>query len=349
MQKKLELNYMNAIACLAVILIHVFSLGISSLAPASWQAFVIYIPWKLAGFVVPMFLYTGAVKMAKQFENKPITLSAYFHYILQRIRKIYLPYVLWVMIYYGCFLVIHYVRGEAGEFLSYLALGNLSSPFYYILIIMQFYLLMPLWVWLVKHCPAFLGIAGSLLITVCMQQFTYLLSLAGIQFLYADRIFPTYLFFWVLGLYVGKYYDAWAAAFARRHWQIPCFLLILACVLVSYLQYASGVYLFNTNDIKLGTDFLSIALVHAIALWMVQAKPAVQHVFQKIYESSFFVYLSHCLFLTLGTVCFQRLGIYALSLLLPLRAAVCYTLPFAAYRIYKRIFSHFPKISNILG
>ena len=98
MSKKRELNDMNAIACLLVILIHVLSIGISSVTPSSWQAAVIYFPWRLAAFVVPMFLYTGAVKMALHFMDRELTLGGYLRYMLQRIQKIYLPYVLWVVI-----------------------------------------------------------------------------------------------------------------------------------------------------------------------------------------------------------------------------------------------------------
>ena len=74
--KKRELNDMNAIACLLVILIHVLSLGISSVTPTSWQAAVIYFPWRLAAFVVPMFLYTGAVKMALTRRSPSADISA---------------------------------------------------------------------------------------------------------------------------------------------------------------------------------------------------------------------------------------------------------------------------------
>ena len=134
MARRPELSYMNALACLAVILIHVLSLGITNLTPGTWQSTAVYLPWRLAAFVVPMFLYTGAVKMSMQFSDAPLTVRDYLRYCLRRIRKIYLPYVLWVVIYYLAFLVIHYVRGDLGEFLSYLLIGNLSSPFYYIVI-----------------------------------------------------------------------------------------------------------------------------------------------------------------------------------------------------------------------
>ena len=82
--KKRELNDMNAIACLLVILIHVLSIGISSVTPTSWQGAVIYFPWRLAAFVVPMFLYTGAIKMALHFMDTEVTFGGYLRYMLQR-------------------------------------------------------------------------------------------------------------------------------------------------------------------------------------------------------------------------------------------------------------------------
>ena len=232
MARRRELDYMNGAACLLVILIHVLSLGISSADPRSWQAAVIYLPWRLASFVVPMFLYTGAVKLVLKFGDTPITPGLWLRYFGQRLRKIYLPYVLWVVIYYACFLPIHYVLGTPEEFFSYLLLGTLSAPFYYIIIVMQFYFLMPLWMWVVRRLPAYLSLGLSLLVMFVMQQFSYLLSLGGVDFPYADRIFPTYLLYWVAGLYVGRHYDRAVRTLDRPAGQGLCLAGAVLCALV---------------------------------------------------------------------------------------------------------------------
>ena len=62
-----ELNLFNAVACLLVVLIHVLSVGITELQRDTLQAAVVFFPWKLAAYVVPGFLFTGAVKMAMGF------------------------------------------------------------------------------------------------------------------------------------------------------------------------------------------------------------------------------------------------------------------------------------------
>ena len=337
MKPKQELNYMNAFACLFVILIHVLSLGITSADPSSWQAAVIYFPWRLSAFVVPMFLYTGAVKTALQFMDAQITLKSYLQYLLRRIKKIYIPYVIWVVLYYVCFILIGYVRGNPREFLHCLLIGDLSAHFYYIIIIMQFYFLMPLWIWMLRHAPVYLAVGISLLITFCMQQFDYVLSLFHVSFPYADRIFPTYLIFWTAGLYVGKYYERVASALSGRPAQLACGAVIFICACPAYLSYSGRSLGLNLNDIKMVSDLLSIILIHSVCLRLTHAPDMVRQALQKGYESSFFVYLSHCLFLTLGTAAFQRVGVSSLSWLLAARFCICATLPFLCYAIYNKI------------
>lgn len=336
MERKKELNYMNAVACLCVILIHVLSIGISQADRSSWQAAAIYLPWRLAAYVVPMFLYTGAVKMACQVQKKTVTVQSWFRYCCQRIRKIYLPYVLWVVIYYLVFMYIHYVKGEWKEFFSSLWLGNLASPFYYVIIVMQFYFLMPLWVWMLRHIPAYLGITVSLLITLCMQKVPNLLSLIDVEFAYTDRIFPTYLIFWVVGLYVGQCYDRVRETLDRGEGRALSVAAILFCVLFAYLQYSKSLFLFNLDELKLISDLLSIALLHGVCLHLAKSDSKLVGCLSWIYQSSFFVYLSHCLFLTVATSFFQSIGVTRLFPLLILRAMVCYTIPFLAYWLYSR-------------
>ena len=156
--RRTELDYINAAACLCVILIHVLSYGIGGYGPQSWQAAVIYFPWRLAGFVVPAFSFTGAVKMALFFGDRKITAGVYLHYIWERILHIYFPYVIWAAVYYLYLYSAGYMQGSFSELTAGIFRGSLSGQFYYIVIVMQFYLLMPLWIRLVRRVP-FFGVA----------------------------------------------------------------------------------------------------------------------------------------------------------------------------------------------
>ena len=328
MKRKPELDYMNAIACLLVILIHVLSVGIVEAEPDSWQAAVIYFPWRFAAFVVPMFLYTAAVKLARQYGGADLSLRLYLRYVLRRLQKIYVPYVLWVLVYYAYYIHRGYVAGNLRELLSYIRIGNLSSSFYFVIIIMQFYLTMPLWVWMLRHVPAWVGIGVGLFVTLCMFQAAAFASHFGVTVQYTDRCFLTYSVFWIAGLYVGKYYDRFVPALRERWTWLLSGAAVAAYCVFFYLQYANGITLSGTSGIKTAADLLSILLLHAVGLRLAERPGPANKVLDSVYRYSFSVYLCHCLFLTALEAHLPRLGITRLSAVLSIRALVCYTLPF---------------------
>ena len=328
MERKPELDYMNAIACLLVILIHVLSVGIVEAEPDSWQAAVIYFPWRFAAFVVPMFLYTAAVKLARQYGGADLSPRLYLRYVLRRLQKIYVPYVLWVLVYYAYYIHRGYVAGNLRELLSYIRIGNLSSPFYFVIIIMQFYLTMPLWVWMLRRVPAWVGIGVGLFVTLCMFQAAAFASHFGVTVQYTDRCCLTYSVFWIAGLYVGKYYDRFVPALRERWTWLLSGVAVAAYCVFFYLQYANGITLSGTSGIKTAADLLSILLLHAIGLRLTERPGPVNKVLDSVYRYSFSVYLCHCLFLTALEAHLPRLGITRLSAVLSIRALVCYTLPF---------------------
>ena len=331
-----ELAYFNAIACLLVILIHVLSLGISTVEPASWQAAAIYFPWRLAAFVVPAFLFSGGIKMALAFGER-LDARAYGRYLWGRVRKIYLPYLLWNLIYYLAFLRIGYVKGSLSELLHYILVGNLTSPFYYIIIAMQFYALQPLWFWLVKKVPWHVASLCAVLVTLLSLQSNGILSQFGLTFGFTDRIFSSYLIFWVLGLYAGRDYEHVRKSVERGAGMALSLAAVLGFTVLAYVQYARRSYFFDLTSSKLFTDCLSILILLWVSARIAQSRGWWKGALKYIHSASFFVYLSHCLFLTLGTSYLQGYGVSKLSVLLVCRFVICYTLPFLTYEAWRRI------------
>lgn len=331
-----ELTYFNAICCLLVILIHVLSLGISTITRSSWQGAFLYLPWRMAAFTVPAFLFSGAAKVGAQLRT-PERIPPYGRYISSRFQKIYLPFLLCNVVYYLVFMYINYVAGTFPDFFQYLITGTLSSPFYYVLIAMQFYLLFPLWRAMIAKIPFHCAFPSAVLITFFSTKSAPLFGALGVNFPYTDRIFTSYLAFWVLGLYVGFHYDS-----IRRHLTLRSSHLLLMAIpyvlylLMSFLQYAGIFSPLDLDYCKLFTDCISIYVLLCLCRLLTCAPRGIRNLLDYIHSASFFVYLYHCLFLTVGTVFFQRLGIYRLSLLLLLRAAVCYTAPFILYFLWSK-------------
>ncbi len=332
-----ELSYFNAIACLLVILIHVASFGITHAIPGSLSAALIYFPWRLAAFVVPAFLFSSAVKMALRYDPDA-TLRSHGAYFFARVRAIFLPYVGWNIVYYAFFSLLHYVQPSVPDFFRQLITGTLSAPFYYVIIAMQFYLLRPVWFWILTHLRWYIVLPGAVLINFLSLQLNALLAPCGVQFAYADRIFTSYLVFWVVGLYAGRNWTALTRQLASAGKSIAMGgILVLAISAVPYLNYAYGIWLFDPTHHKIFTDLLSIAILLWCCLKLQSSARWMQKSLSFIAAASFSTYLSHCLFLNLAEQLLANLGATNLWGILFVRALFCYSAPFLLYALSRRL------------
>lgn len=330
-QRLEELSFLNAIACLLVVFIHVSSYGITNSTPDSLQAALLYFPWRLSAFVVPAFLFSSSLKISLRFEES-ITPRSYMKYIAGRFKAVYLPYVVWSLVYLVAFVLIGYVAFSPARFVKDLFWGAIASPFYYIVIAMQFYLLQPLWNQIVRHVPWHTAIPISVLITFSASKLNAILSLWDLEFPYVDRIFPTYLIFWILGLYAGRNYEKIRDRVESSTCSIvSASIIVIVFSFVPYLQYSRGIWLFDMTYFKVFTDILSITILLWSCLKLKTATPCIKKALFYISSASFSVYLSHCLFLTLATHFMLINGIQKISVLLIIRFLVCYSLPFALY------------------
>ena len=337
-----ELNYFNAIACIGVILVHILSIGITNLDRTSIELFIVYIPWKISTYVVPAFLFSGAVKMAFSFEGEG---EGYFKYILKRIVKIYLPYCFWVVVYYLYFLAIGWVEKGFEPLFKYILIGDLSAQFYYVVIVMQFYFLQPLWKFIVNKIPFYVAIPTSALITVFMYRFENLLSYFGIAFEHRSRLFLSYLIFWVIGLYVGKHYEKIKESILKNKISVIFAIVpVLLTVTLSWWQHSKMAYIFDGDFLKLFTDILTILVLFAISL-LIEVKDfkILKKPLTFIHKASFSVFLSHCLVLQIVTNGLKGIGITDTAVLILARAVACYTLPFILWFIYYKIKKIFAK------
>lgn len=329
----IELDYMNAIGCLAVIAIHVLSYSVTYSDSSTLAAMLMFLPWKLASFAVPMFVFTGAVKLSLQVQQKPVTLHSYGRYLWSRAGKIYLPYLLWVVVYQLVFVAIGYTTSTIDQLGQHLLWGTISSHFYYIVFLMQFYLLLPLWQWMLKHISPFVAVCTSLVLMQMMWSLSNFLNLWGMSFAYSDRIFLSYGLYWVIGLYVGQYYQQ-VVDYLKEGTRglVPSLGIIAVYLFFGYLQYGKQLWLFDMTLVKMVFDITCIMLLLRLFLWLQDTGlNRVKALLSGIAQASFGVYLSHCLFLTVVTYYLQINGITRISTILVVRGLVCYSVPFLLY------------------
>lgn len=225
--RKSEISLMNTVFCLLVIFIHICSEPVTKLASGSVAHILVFSAWKLSSFVVQGFILLAGLKQFLSQKSQP-----YAGYIRSRLQKIVLPYILAVFVYYLYFIYRKYFGFSLRDLFGYILSGEISAQFYFVIAIVQFYLLKPLWELLVKKVPMALGIFLSLLVTVCG-----ILFMGRVFGRYNDRAFTTYLIYWVIGCYIGAGYDRFIQ-FVKNH----RLALVFAYLIVAVFEVVCAYY-----------------------------------------------------------------------------------------------------------
>ncbi len=323
--KKWEISFMNVVLCLLVMWIHIASVAVTGFAKEDLSFAMVYFPWRLSAFVVQGFLFLSALKFFRKIEKKPFS---YRNFLWSRCKKIVLPYALVVLISYLGLIYLQYYTFDLRFFIKSLLLGTMIAPFYFITILVQFYVLMPVWRWMVDHIDFWIAAIASVLL---MRLFhaglpsMIALILPNTSFVYNDRVFTSYLAYWVLGCYAGKQYEVFTQS-VRNHQKILFFGFVLFALADGLLSYGNTRGLFVASfleDVHTIYVFAAIAALFALALRM--GERIMQFaVFQGIDGWSFYLYLLHGIFLYYVQDCVVGARGLSIGMGLLCRTVLCY-------------------------
>ncbi len=236
------LDYIRAISMLGVIGIHTGAYSLSYPA-ANPHLFALY--EIVSRFSVPIFFFVSAFGL---FLSQPLTKQ--FHYqtfMYRRFRAVFLPYVAWSILY-----MLHYtwLSGDTTIWhhpliFKYFLFGLASYQLYFLVILIWFYVCMPLWRYLtgliVKNLTV--GLLSLLLGQIVFNYYSsYILSAnydnhylnLAIQHRMSYFVFH-YLFIFLLGAVCAERYSQFLAYLKQKSRHIStCFLLTLAGMLLHY-------------------------------------------------------------------------------------------------------------------
>ena len=277
--------------CLFVIFIHISAEGVTYGNRIGLFSGILFFLNKSLSFVVPAFIFASALKLTLKY--KDIRISP--NYFVGRISKIYLPYLLWVAAYYVYFIVLHYLEYNLQDLVQYILTGTLAAHFYFVVIIMQFYILMPLFLFIAKKIPALAGLVGSFFLTIGYVFFSFT-NPSIFNVLPGDRWFLGYLIFWMTGVYYALHFEA-VTTFARRNKMIvllPCAILLLTHVALSYASYI-GIYMYNPYFAQ--TMHLLFCIVTSCGFYLacLFCTEPFRNFFRNVGATTYYVYLSHLL------------------------------------------------------
>lgn len=322
MQRKNELSLLNIIFCILVIFIHISSAPVSNLLKGSWQYGMFFVPWRLSAFVVQGFIFLSGLKMFLK-KNR----QSYKRYYISRFTKIVVPYFLAVTMFYAYFLWHGYFSFSCKEFLGYVLKGDLVSHFYFVIIIVQFYALKPIWKSMLQKVPAKAAVIFSILIMFLCK---YCMS----DFLYNDRLFTTYLVYWVFGCYVGENFEKFSTHINKHKnvYIFSFFVIAITEAIVSYLQFVYGGMHF-LEELHFVYCISAILFMYVLASG-ISGKAMKSRLLQKIDNASYYIYLVHPLFIFISDGIMKSNGIVNTGICFLLRSIFTYTLSIIISTVY---------------
>ncbi len=326
-KRRTEISLLNVLFCLLVIFIHCISYPVSAFLPGSLSYTAVMLPWRMTSFVVPGFILLAGVKL---FLTGKDTLP-FSRYIKGRLRGVLLPYAVAFAVYYLVFAVFYDYPIDILFISKNFILGSLVYHLYFIPILMQFDLLFPLWKRLLKNCSPLLVIPFALLISgIFEMQFPSLLKgvFPDAEFLYNDRLFTTYLGYWLIGCYAGKYYGEFSEILQKNFRFITAVFLSLFCV-TAYYSYLAYNGISAVPALGWIHNLYVLSAILFLYAWSLKKGAGI---FEKIPLSSrldsasFYIYLYHVLVLLGVDMLLGKLGIFAQGLSFLVRTVLVYTI-----------------------
>ena len=251
---------------------------------------VTYLVFRLLSFVVPAFIFASGLKLSRKYADDSIKLN-YFQFLGSRLLKIYLPYVFWVAAYYFYFINRGLLAFNWQELLIYIGNGQLVDHLYFVVAIMQLYLLFPL---ILRFCKKTTPIIGILL--------TLPLTIAGRIMLDSSAWFLSHIIFFVLGCYAGAFYDEFLNWLKRLRFLLyPSYIVVAGAHLFMSFQHSIGNFNYeHRHTMTVVFCALSILVFYHICVILNNSAKKREHgglLARNLSSASYYVYLSHILVL----------------------------------------------------
>lgn len=279
-------DILRGVAIIGVVAIHSSSIGYES--DSKNIDFIATILWRqLINFSVPLFLTISGFLLA---DKKTECKEDYFFFIRRQLARVLFPYFCWSIVYLGISLLDgESIKHAIWRLISFQPVG----PFYFILLIIQYYLLLPL----LKKIANINGLGIAFLISLIscfvVFYFRYYSEIPLPLFVYGGAS-STWLIFFVLGIYLR-----------RNKVKINNVQLILGILLSYFISIGETflTYLRFSNIDSAVTQVKASSFLYSITviLFLFQnSNRNIEHRFLAyLGKISFGIYLSHMLFLDL--------------------------------------------------
>ncbi|TWI59819.1 acyltransferase [Halalkalibacter nanhaiisediminis] len=302
-----EIVIIRAIAILAVLMVHSTSVTIIELVPDS-NAFVFFNAINtFFRFGTPTFILLSSLVLFYSYYHKPLSRQLIHKFYSNRLLYILLPYLIFSFIYNGIRTEYFQTYESFQEFISTfteeLLLGNAYTHLYFVFISIQFFLLFPLLLVVLKKWPA---LTKHLIWIGFVIQWTFVFYNCFVwQYPDTGSISLSYMSYYLTGAFIGIYYADIKAWIKTRQWLVAGLFVAWLAAVIGHISiwhstrvlgnaFHSLLYTFMWNAHTILTAllliYLSVVIVKKAPAWITGS-------LMKLGYLSFGIYLIHPLYL----------------------------------------------------
>lgn len=293
-EKLEEVDYLRAIACLFVVFIHTTADYIFLDTAGSLTKTAFLFVNRALTFAVPAFIFISGFVLARRYLQRDFS---YLLFLKKRLKHIIVPYFCWTFVYYLCFIQQNIYGFSLSFFLKSLFLGDMVYHLYFVVLILQFYLLFGVFRGLFRRYSAHLLMLVFLLINILFMKFGY--------FQYADRFFLQYLSFFTFGIYFSINYQSFKEKICYYRSKLAIGYVLMSLFIaqqyyqITILKRVYDGFLYNLSWLLF--SLLAIVFFFGLAVSLQNTElTAVKKFLLKLSDASYLIYLSHPLMLMLA-------------------------------------------------
>jgi peptidoglycan/LPS O-acetylase OafA/YrhL len=285
--KLYELDYMRFIACFAVMLVHITATGVTEYIHGSFPHILMLLINRSLKFTTPVFIFLSGVTSfySYSYKNKKFN---YFDFLKKRLSKVLIAYFIWCIIYYAVYIRMGYhYTFDIKFFVKSVLQGTMSYHLYFVIIIVQMYIVGPIFYFILKNTEK------KVPILIFAGIITYLCA-EFIRFDLSDRLFLKYLVFYMLGIYVTMEYDKYLIWIKRNKAFIISGYIVMSLIYTVVSYYNSVYYTF----VWFIFSSISIFLAYSIGTLLKDKLKNIYGFIKVFGQSSYYIYLMHPIILT---------------------------------------------------
>lgn len=239
--RDIALDYLRILGMLGVIAIHV---GSDAIINPYFNKNFFFILQMLSRYSIPIFFFISGVGLFRKY-----TLDKEFHYLSflkAKFSGLFVPYFCYSLFYYCYFFDLnHPIVFLIQDFLNGLFWGYACYHLYFVVILLYFYLGMPLWRSLLQviNNKPLMGFIALLLLQLVFNYISMNYLRANTGLLWVDNLIKYrlnymplhYIFIFMMGAYIGNNYAA--AMSILSNWRIYIYMCLAATVGLYFTQY----------------------------------------------------------------------------------------------------------------